>query len=114
MIARLALGLLLGGSPAPRPKEKPVCDVKPRAATLTGTARDAKAGAVLQPDEGAVVYIEGLDSWPAALRDQRVEATGTLVEKKSIPDPVDAQGLVSQGAWGSQCVLTGATWRRLP
>lgn len=93
---------------------KPVCDDSPRQATVKGTARDAKAGAVVQAEGGSPIYIEGLASWPADLRDQPVEATGMLVAQKAIPDPVGERGEVSQGAWGTQCVLTAATWKRQP
>jgi hypothetical protein len=31
---------------------------------MTGTAGNAKGGAVLQIDDGRVVYVIGLDSWP--------------------------------------------------
>jgi hypothetical protein len=58
-----------------------------------------------------VVYIEGLDGWPQELFGRRVAATGILVRKKFIPDPVGEDGELRQGAEGEQEVLERANWR---
>jgi hypothetical protein len=81
--------------------------------TLKGTAQDAKAGAVLIGQDARVVYIEGLDSWPKAAFGKAVEATGVLVTKKYIPDPVNEAGEICQGAEGLQQVLEKPKWRLL-
>ncbi len=79
---------------------------------LRGTAIDAKAGAVIKTDDGSVVYIKGLPSWPDDVIGKKVVATGTLHEEKFIPDPrVDADGAVSAGAHGTQAVLGNPKWR---
>ena len=79
---------------------------------LVGQALDAKAGAVLETADAGVVYIGGLSSWPAALRQRRVAVTGIVVTKKLIPDPVvGPRGEISQGAQGDQTVIEGARWR---
>ncbi len=43
--------------------------------TVVGAARDAKGGAVVVADDGRVLYVEGLESWPAAIGGQRVAVT---------------------------------------
>jgi hypothetical protein len=58
------------------------------------------------------VYIEGLFSWPADVEGKRVRASGTLKEKKYIPD--SGEGPYSQGAKGLQTVLENARWEVLP
>lgn len=79
--------------------------------TLDGTAFDAKGGAVVKLEDGSVVYLEGVESWPDEALRQKVSVTGKLVEKKLIPDPVVEDGLYSAGAEGPQDVLENATWK---
>lgn len=82
------------------------------ATTVEGTAQNAKAGAVVVTSDNKVIYIEGLDTWPLADTRKHVIVTGTLVEKKIIPDPmVNSKGEISQGAEGSQTVMKHATWK---
>jgi hypothetical protein len=73
---------------------------------LSGVAFDAKAGAVLKLKDNNIVYIQNLSSWPSeSLRMQQI-VIGTIQKKKMIPDPkVDANGAISQGAYGEQYVL---------
>jgi len=79
---------------------------------LVGQALDAKAGAVIETADAGVVYVAGLPSWPAALRQRRVAVTGIVVTRKLIPDPVvGPKGEISQGAQGDQTVIEGARWR---
>lgn len=80
---------------------------------VVGTARNAKGGAVVVGDDGLVVYVQGLDSWPDELDGQAVIATGHLIEKAYLPvATVDKDGAISQGTDGPglQWVLEDATW----
>lgn len=78
---------------------------------LEGVARDAKGGAVLVADDGRVVYLEALPSWPEAVEGTRVRASGILARMKYIPSPAVADdGAISQGAEGLQDVLRQAEW----
>jgi len=79
---------------------------------VTGTARDAKGGAVIVGDDGNVVYVEALDSWPDEVHGQRVVATGRLVDKQYLPEArVSKDGAISQGtSGGDQTVLENASW----
>jgi hypothetical protein len=52
---------------------------------LTGTARNAQAGAVLETAT-SIIYLDNVPSWPTDLEGKKVTATGKLVEKKYIPD----------------------------
>ncbi len=82
--------------------------------TLIGTAKNAKAGAVLLVDKNPI-YIEGLAEWSEELLDKQVQATGRLVQEKFIPDPgPDEHGAYSQGAIGPQSVLKESTDTRVP
>ena len=61
---------------------------------------------------GSPVYIDHLDSWPDDVLGCKIEAKGTLVVKKYIPDSiVDEGGSISQGADGDQDVLKDALWK---
>ncbi len=83
-----------------------------RQVTLTGIAHDAKGGAILETDDGDVLYIRGLDGWPGHVLGQRVEVTATRGREKLFADPeVGEDGGISQGAFGDQSVLRDATWR---
>lgn len=83
-----------------------------RHVTLTGTARDAKGGAVLLAGSGEPVYIDDLDAWPEALHGKQVTATGHLRRRQHLPQAkVDEHSAVSQGAQGKQYVLEGARWQ---
>lgn len=77
-------------------------------ARLCGRAENAKGGAVLLLDDGAVVYLLGLESWPDPLHRKRVEASGRFGRKKLFPDPAPAGAEQTQGAFGDQLVLDGA------
>jgi hypothetical protein len=48
---------------------------------ISGTARNAKAGAVLVDDDGSPTYVEGLSEWPEHLFNKRLKLTG-IVERK--------------------------------
>jgi len=88
--------------------------VSSEATTLRGTAHDAKGGAVVQTDEGRVVYVAGLAAWPDELRGRRVEVSGRLVREKRIPDPVvNERGEHSAGAYGDQEIVEDARWHAL-
>ena len=84
------------------------------AITVQGVARDAASGAIVQVDGGKVWTIAGLGSWPAELRNQRVEVTGVATIRKLAPDPVRGpDGTVSHGMVGTSDVLAKARWRAL-
>ncbi len=79
--------------------------------TVVGAARDAKGGAVVFADDGRVLYVDGLDSWPAAIRGQRVAVTGRIVERPLAPGPLTSDaGEHYAGATGAQTVIEGARW----
>jgi hypothetical protein len=82
---------------------------------LHGKAAQTKSGAALVTDSGDVVYLEGVDAWPDDAAGRNVTATGVLVRRKAVPDPVvDDAGAVSQGAEGMQLMLEGAHWTSSP
>jgi hypothetical protein len=75
--------------------------------TISGTARDAKAGAVILVEQ-VPIYVDRMDSWPSKDHGRSVRMTGRLIHKKHISDPVAQSGAIAQGAWGDQYVLTDA------
>jgi hypothetical protein len=80
--------------------------------TITGVARNAVLGAVVQKDGGGVLYIDGLSEWDDSIAGKRVEVRGTLVTRKLAPDPVvDKDGGISHGMAGSAGVIEGAVWK---
>ncbi|MHA2299205.1 MAG: hypothetical protein ACXAEU_15300 [Candidatus Hodarchaeales archaeon] len=77
--------------------------------TLHGTARDAKAGAVIITSDRDVIYIKGLASWSSELTDKLISVSGILKKEKLIPNPtIDDNGAISSGASGDQLVLEEA------
>jgi hypothetical protein len=78
---------------------------------MIGVARNAKSGAVLVLDGGAVYYLDKLDEWPTAVIGKRVSVTGNLVERKLAPDPVvGPNGEQSAGMYGTSTVIEDPQW----
>ena len=74
--------------------------------TLSGIAKEAKAGPVLITNDNNVVYVEGLDSWTPDLINKRVSVMGVLKKEEFISQTmVDDKGGISSGATGDQYVL---------
>jgi len=81
------------------------------AVVVVGVARDVKGGAAIVADDGTMTRIDGYDSWPSSLVDQRVVAEGRLEIRQGpacASDPV----LPCQGIVGAYRVLVGAKVRR--
>lgn len=84
----------------------------PSLITVRGKALDAASGAVVECDDGAVLYLGGMDCWPGPVFGQRVVVSGHLVVAKLAPDPVvGADGGISHGMFGSSTVLHDPRWR---
>lgn len=84
-------------------------------ATLVGTARNARAGAVVLLADGRTLYVAGLEEWPGALDGRPVEVSGTVAHRRVFPEPqVGPAGERSAGMEGEAWVLDGATWRPAP
>jgi uncharacterized protein len=84
---------------------------------VRGTAYDAKGGAIIEQDDGRVVYLQGLDCWPDELSGGRVVAHGRLVNESYLPEATVApNGAISQGTTpgSSQWVLKAASWEAAP
>ena len=72
---------------------------------LKGLTANSKAGACIKL-ESDIVFIQEKFGWDDEELNKNIIASGTLVEKKFIPDPiVDEDGAISQGAEGTQFVL---------
>jgi len=83
--------------------------------TVTGTAFDDHAGAVIERDGRRSVYITDLPYWPEEARGRPVEATGTLRSRRLGPVPtVSDDGIVTHGMGGGErLTLDDATWQLL-
>ena len=51
--------------------------------TITGTARNAKLGALVQGDR--TVWVDKLNEWPDALLNKKVQVSGKLVKRADLP-----------------------------
>jgi RNase P/RNase MRP subunit p29 len=49
---------------------------------ITGTAKDAKAGAVVVTTDNAVYYLDRLEAWSSDVVGKQVRVTGKVVVKK--------------------------------
>lgn len=79
--------------------------------TLTGTAQNAKGGAVLV-DGDKVYYLAGVDSWPDEVHGKKVQVTGVTTRRQYLPEARQAKdGAWSQGAVGQQDVIDAPTWK---
>ncbi|MEM2959473.1 MAG: hypothetical protein QXS27_07565 [Candidatus Jordarchaeaceae archaeon] len=79
-------------------------DMMGRRVTLHGLVVNCKAGPCLKL-KNDIVYIPELED-NEEIMGKTISATGTLLEKKIIPDPqIDESGAISTGAYGNQLVL---------
>ncbi len=75
-----------------------------RKVTLRGLVVNCKAGPCLKL-KNDIVYIPELEN-NEKIVGKTISVTGTLIEKKIIPDPqIDESGAISTGAYGNQLVL---------
>lgn len=83
---------------------------------IRGTAYDAKGGAIIEAEDGRIVYLQGVDCWPDGLVGSPVIARGRLVEKGYLPvATVSKDGAISQGtSGGDQWVLEAPSWEPAP
>ncbi len=65
--------------------------------TLEGTARNAKAGAIVQVEDRTPVYVDGLERWDRAVDGKPVSASGML-RKQGADDVVGENGEHSTGS----------------
>jgi len=82
--------------------------------TITGTALNAKAGAVVRTEKGNY-YIHDLSSWPDSIYEKTVEVTGEL----SVIDHSQQSGKNAEGKWvqsmrGIQQIIQHAQWKVVP
>jgi len=76
--------------------------------TVTGTARNAKMGAVVVTDNGPY-YLQGMQEWSEEFDGKQVSVAGTLSSAKLAPDPVPtAKGEQNPGMFGRSQVLANA------
>jgi hypothetical protein len=75
---------------------------------VEGTARSAKAGAVIVRSDGTPVYVLGVSRWPADLEGRQVGASGELRQRKLLDDPRTDAGELRQGGEGQSWVLENA------
>lgn len=81
----------------------------PGSTRIEGTARNAKAGAVVIDAADRPIYIDGLAAWPPSLLGRGVVVTGRLeVHEGSacVRDPMPCQAI-----GGSYQSLANATWQ---
>lgn len=79
-------------------------DMIGRKVTLRGLVVNCKAGPCLKL-KSDIVYIPELEN-NEEIVGKTIFVTGTLMEKKIIPDPqIDESGAISTGAYGNQLVL---------
>ncbi len=80
--------------------------------TITGTARNARTGAIVMLEDRTPIYVAGLESWDVQLNGIEVAVSGVLNRRSLVPQAVvDDDGAVSHGMDDpSVYVIDGATW----
>ena len=72
---------------------------------ISGTAKNAKAGAVLVADDGSPTYVEGLSEWPDHLKNKRLRLVGVVERKTIFPAVQEVEGGEIQGMVGVPRVI---------
>ena len=78
---------------------------KERETTISGKAKNRKAGAVLMIDENTPVFIEGMDEWDDDMIGKTMKLTGVLGRQQIYPEIKSEDGIISQGMSGTPMVL---------
>jgi hypothetical protein len=74
--------------------------------SISGEARNARAGAVLLADDGRELYVRGLDEWDEDVLGTRLTLTGVARREGFYPEAgVDESGQLVQGMVGIPLVL---------
>jgi hypothetical protein len=84
------------------------------AETLTGTAQNAKAGAVIMTDDGRMLYVSGMSGWPKGVDGETIVVTGVVASEDVVPAAVQApDGTWSQGKKeaGADLIIREASWQ---
>ncbi len=118
-------GVAMAAEPTSGPASGPTSQPAAVRVVVTGTAQNAKMGALLLKDgSGADLWIGGLDAWPDALVGQKVRVEGILVERDDVPvvvyrpgEPIATGVPVSDlqdiAAARRRTVISEATWTRV-
>ena len=71
--------------------------------TITGTAQNAKGGAIVITKDSSIYYIDGLPYWEDDVVNTSIKVSGELhtVEHKA-EDLIDEEGAYTQGMVGTQ------------
>lgn len=77
--------------------------------TVEGVARNAKLGALVQL-KNTIIYVDGLDRWPADWPEGAKVRVSGLVAKRDAPPPSDE---ISGGVSGPVFLLGEPRWERL-
>ena len=87
-----------------------VADTAGQKLVIEGSARNGRAGALVQTDDKTTYYVDGLDEWPDELVMKRVSVTGVLRIRGATVEsrPPDAPQLT--GLTNATRVLDNATW----
>ena len=101
----LLAGLVALGSCSPKkPEVRKPAPVQKQAVVLEGTAKNTKAGAVLETAD-KTVSIHGLAAWPADVAGKRLSLKGELHTLPPAPATMDPMGNVVQGILTPRYVL---------
>lgn len=78
--------------------------------TITGTARNAMAGAIVMTEDRTPIYVDGLERWDKAHDGKQVSASGVL-RREAGDEVVNAKGERSSGVPTGRFVLEKPTWK---
>ena len=82
-----------------------------RKITITGTALNAKLGAIIQTEKGEVFFLDGIYEWPDDVFGKKVKATGLISSEYHDPkNLITDDGLHKTGMSGEKQSLQNAKW----
>jgi hypothetical protein len=86
-------------------------EMKSKEITITGTALNAKMGAIIQTESGEVYYLTGIYEWPDEVTNKKIKVTGSISSEYYDPKDLKTEdGAYKTGMSGEKVNIQNAKW----
>ncbi len=86
-------------------------DMKSKEITITGTALNAKLGAIIQTESGEIYYLSGIYEWTDNITNKKIKVTGSISSEFYAPKDLKTKdGAYKTGMSGEKVNIQNAKW----